>query len=92
MKNISKHGVSMNEEYPSTLEEAFEVPMEGAILEAVLDRAMQEGAFRNLVYDKTKPCYCTWDLGAPLNTINLVFQLAHRASQFVFLHFPVRYG
>ena len=36
---------------------------------------MQEGAFRNLVYEKTKPCYCTWDLGAPLNTINLVFQL-----------------
>lgn len=35
----------MNEEYPSTLEEAFEVPMEGAILEAVLDKAVQEGAF-----------------------------------------------
>lgn len=70
-----QHGVSMNEEYPSTLEESFEVPMEGAILEAVLDKAVQEGAFRKLAYDATKPCYCTWDLGAPLNTINLVFQL-----------------
>ncbi len=41
----------------------------------MLDKAVQEGAFRKLAYDATKPCYCTWDLGAPLNTINLVFQL-----------------
>lgn len=68
-------GSSMNEEYPSTLEEAFEVPLEGAILEASLDVAMTNGHFRTIPYDATKPCYCTWDLGSPLNTVSLVFQM-----------------
>ena len=37
----------------------------GAFIGASITDALQE-TFRNLVYDKTKPCYCTWDLGAPV--------------------------
>lgn len=70
-----QHGLSMNEEYPSTLDEAFEVPMEGAILEEVLEASMRDGHFLHAPYDPTLPCYATWDLGNPLNTVSTVFQL-----------------
>lgn len=74
-KTKRQHGLSMNEEYPSTLEEAFEVPMEGAILEEVLEGAMTAGHFLHAPYDPTLPCYATWDLGNPLNTVSTLFQL-----------------
>ena len=74
-KTKRQHGLSMNEEYPSTLDEAFEVPMEGAILEEVLESAMRDGHFLHAPYDPTLPCYATWDLGNPVNTVSTVFQM-----------------
>lgn len=74
-KTKRQHGISMNEEYPSTLDEAFEVPMEGAILEEVLEGAMRDGHFLHAPYDPTLPCCATWDLGNPLNTVSTIFQL-----------------
>lgn len=68
-------GFSMNEEYPSTLEEAFEVPMAGSILEAVINQSMIDGNFKEIPYDGSKPAYATWDLGNPENTVTLVFQM-----------------
>ncbi len=68
-------GATMGEEYPSTIEEAFEVPQGGAILAKSLDEADMEGRIRRVVYDMTKLCWGSWDLGAPQNTVCAIFQL-----------------
>lgn len=68
-------GFTMGEEYPSTIEEAFEVPQGGAILAGAFDRAVEDGRVRRVEYDASRPCWSVWDLGAPKNTICYVFQL-----------------
>lgn len=62
-------------EYPSTLEEAFRAPIEGAIYAEAIDAARTGGRILPFPVDRSALVHTAWDLGAPLNTVTWYFQL-----------------
>jgi len=73
-----EQGIFMSREYPSTLDEAFSAPVEGAIYAGQMDRARAEGRIREFPWDRSHPVHTLWDLGAPLNTRTIYFQMVGR--------------
>lgn len=74
-KTAQQQGIWMGREYPSTVEEAFRAPLEGAIYADQIQRARAEGRIGPLAWDRSRPVYTSWDLGAPENTVVWYFQL-----------------
>lgn len=70
-----RQGVFMLREFPSTLEECFRAPVEGAIYAPLLDRARAEGRVAAFPVDGSALVHTAWDLGAPRNTVTWYFQL-----------------
>ena len=68
-------GMFMLREYPSTLAECFQTPVEGAIYAELIDRLRAEGAIRPAVVDTSALVHTAWDLGSPLNTVVTYFQI-----------------
>ena len=68
-------GAFILREYPSTLEECFQSPVEGAIYAEVIDKLRAEGAIRPAVVDTSALVHTAWDLGSPLNTVVTYFQI-----------------
>lgn len=64
----------MFQEYPSTLEEAFSVSMEGTYFAQQLAQARKEGRIRALPIMPGVPCFTFWDIGNSDGTAIWVIQ------------------
>lgn len=73
-----EQGVFMTREYPSTLDEAFRAPVEGAIYAKAVDAARAEGRVKEFPWDRSEPVHTVWDLGSPANTRTIYFQMVGR--------------
>lgn len=61
---VRVHGGAVQQEYPSTPEEAFEVKVEGAIYGSMMMAARAQGRMKQDFYaDPDYPLYVSWDLG-----------------------------
>ena len=69
-------GMFILREYPSTLEECFQSPVEGAIYAELIDKLRAEGAIRAWKVDRSALVHTCWDLGSPINTCVWYFQVA----------------
>ena len=68
-------GESMLREYPSTMEECWQVPFQGSILAGQIAEARSTGRIRHLEHERSHPVYTFWDIGAPPNTVIWFAQL-----------------
>jgi hypothetical protein len=68
-------GMFVAREYPTTIAECFQTPVEGAIYAELIDRLRAEGALRPAVVDRSALVHTAWDLGSPLNTVVTYFQI-----------------
>ena len=69
-------GMFILREYPSTLEECFQSPVEGAIYADLIDKLLAEGAIGPWKVDRSALVHTCWDLGSPINTCVWYFQVA----------------
>lgn len=58
-----EQGIFVKREYPSTLDEAFEAPVEGAVYADKLMEIRGKGQIRPMEWDRAFPVYATWDIG-----------------------------
>ena len=68
-------GMFILREYPSTLEECFQSPVEGAIYADLIDKLRAEGAIGPWKVDRSSLVHTCWDLGSPINTCVWYFQV-----------------
>ncbi|HEY1082721.1 MAG TPA: hypothetical protein VGE29_10690, partial [Prosthecobacter sp.] len=73
-----EQGIFMKREYPSTLDEAFAAPVEGAIYAASVDRARVEDRIVQRLPIADTFVHTSWDLGAPQNAPCWMWQLVGR--------------
>lgn len=78
-----EQGIFMSREYPSTLEEAFRAPVEGAIFAKRMDQARSEGRIRPFPWDRGSPVHTLWDIGSDRNTRVTYFQTVGGSIQFI---------
>ena len=76
-----QYGFFVNREYPTTIEECFQTPVEGAIYAEIIDQLRASGAIRPAVVDTSALVHTAWDLGSPLNTVTWYFQLGRGDSR-----------
>ncbi len=70
-------GLFIYREFPSTVEECFKAPVEGAIYADMIDRLRSEGAIAPRPYDHNALVHTSWDLGSPVNTVCWYFQIVN---------------
>jgi hypothetical protein len=63
-----EQGLFMSREYPSTLEEAFQAPIEGAVYARLIDEARSQKRITPLPHDPSHMTWTFWDIGSPRNT------------------------
>lgn len=68
-------GIFMFREFPSSMEEMFKAPIEGSIYGECIDRSRSEGRICSFPVDNSALVHTLWDLGAPMNTVTVFFQL-----------------
>jgi hypothetical protein len=68
-------GLFIFREFPTTLDECFKSPVEGAIYAAELDKLRASGAISAFKYDNSTLVHTAWDLGSPVNTVVWYFQV-----------------
>jgi hypothetical protein len=68
-------GLFIFREFPTTLDECFKSPVEGAIYAAELDKLRASGAISALKHDNSSLVHTAWDLGSPVNTVVWYFQV-----------------
>lgn len=68
-------GLFIFREFPSTIEECFKSPVEGAIYADILDRLRASGKISAFPIDNNALVHTAWDLGSPLNTVTWYFQI-----------------
>jgi hypothetical protein len=65
----SQLGIFIFREFPSTIEECFKSPMEGAIYADLLDKQRGKGAIKDFPIDGSALVHTFWDEGSPINTV-----------------------
>jgi hypothetical protein len=73
----------MMREYPSTVEEAFAVPLRGAFYEMQIRRMIKERRLTKVAYDETLPVHTVWDLGISDNMVIVFFQIVGNAIHII---------
>jgi hypothetical protein len=77
-KTKQEQGIFMLREYPTTPEEAFKAPIDGAIYGDVISELRAKGHIRPYEYDRGCPVFAIWDLGwADSTSIWLVQIIGH---------------
>ncbi len=76
-------GSAMNKEFPSTPEEAFEVPIEGSIYGDIISRLRAKGRIADFEWDRSLPVHAFWDIGFSDATAIWFVQFAGREVHFV---------
>ena len=62
-KTKQEQGIFMQREYPSTPEEAFNAPVEGAIYGQIISEIRAAGHITTFERDRGAPVFSSWDLG-----------------------------
>lgn len=75
VKTAATQGLDMQQEYPSTLEEALSARVKGAIYEAQMRDARKEGRICLFDWDRAYPVHTSWDLGNSDWTVIWFFQI-----------------
>jgi len=60
---VDGQGIFRFREYPSTVEECFNAPIDGAIYGDLMARARAEGRIVPYEWDRAYPVWCSWDIG-----------------------------
>lgn len=68
-------GVFMYREFPTTIDECFRAPIEGAIYAPLLDKLRSAGGIRHGAVDGSSLVHTFWDLGSPENTVTWYAQV-----------------
>ena len=68
-------GIFMFREFPSTIEECFRAPIEGAIYAEAIGKLRAQGAIQPSAVDGSALVHTFWDLGSPTNTVTWYVQL-----------------
>lgn len=68
-------GMFIFREFPTTVEECFKSPVEGAIYASELDKLRAAGAIGPIKVDNSYPVHTSWDIGSPVNTVCWYWQL-----------------
>lgn len=68
-------GMFIYREFPTTVDECFRAPIEGAIYAQLLDRIRSEGGISNSRVDGSALVHTFWDLGSPMNTVTWYAQI-----------------
>lgn len=79
----AEQGIFMKREYPTTLEEAFSAPVEGAIYAGALATLEAGGKLAEFPVAGDAPVNTSWDLGAPGNTVVWFWQVVGREIRVV---------
>jgi hypothetical protein len=69
------YGLFMYREFPTTIDECFKSPIEGAIYADLLDKLRFKNAVKAYQVDETALVHTFWDLGSPINTVVWYVQL-----------------
>lgn len=81
----------MKTEYPSHVDEPFEVSLEGTFFKNELQKARLEGRIgRQVLHDPTRPVHTMWDIGMDDENVCLFFQIV--GEQYRFLDFAKMSG
>lgn len=74
-KRAAELGLFIKREFPTTLQECWEAPVDDAVYAEEFARALAEGRVRSGIYDDRLPVWTTWDLGGPQNLVVWYFQV-----------------
>ena len=78
-----KQKLFMFREYPSTLEECFAAPIEGAIFKEEISKLRTGGGVESFEWDRAHPVHTFWDLGSPQNTVVYYVQFIGSRIDFI---------
>lgn len=76
-------GVFMYREFPTTFDECFRAPIDGAIYAPLIDNLRRQGAITGGPVDGSGLVHTFWDLGSPLNTVVWYVQFVGREIRVV---------
>ena len=82
-KEAMPKGTKRYEEYPTTVEECFMSPVQGAIYADRVNLALTEGRIFKFAWNQAYPVFTFWDLGSPKNTVVLYVQFIGHAVHFI---------
>ena len=68
-------GMFIWREFPTTIEECFRAPIEGAIYADLIDQLRAKGVITRSEVDRSALVHTFWDLGSPVNTVTWYVQL-----------------
>ena len=68
-------GIFIYREFPTTLDECFRAPLEGAIYADLIEKARSERRIVKFNPDRRALVHTCWDLGSPINTVTWYFQI-----------------
>jgi len=68
-------GIFMFREYPTTPDEAFMAPVEGAVYGDIISKIRANGQIRDFLRDPSYPVYSVWDIGWNDSTSVWLFQI-----------------
>ena len=68
-------GLFVFREFPTTIEECFKSPVEGAIYADLLDKLRAIGAISTHRIDESALVHTSWDLGSPVNVVTWYWQV-----------------
>jgi len=74
-KTKAEQGIFMFREYPTTPEEAFIAPIEGAVYGDIISKIRANGQIRDTLRDTAYPVYSVWDIGWNDSTSVWLFQI-----------------
>jgi hypothetical protein len=67
-------GMFIYREFPTTIDECFKSPVEGAIYADLLDKLRASGAISQHRIDESALVHTSWDLGSPVNVVTWYWQ------------------
>jgi hypothetical protein len=88
VKAVEEQGIFRKREFPSTLEECFEAPIEGAIYGLLVAALRDAGGVYDFEWDRAFPVFCAFDIGFSDSTAVWFFQI--RGNCFDFVHYVER--
>lgn len=76
-------GLFVKREYPTTLDECWEAPVEGAVYADLYAQALAEGRVYKKAHVAGVPVHTLWDLGSPENTVVWYWQEVSGQIRFI---------
>jgi len=73
-----EQGIFMFREYPTTVEEAFKAPVEGAIYGEIISKIRARGQILDFLWDRAYPVFAVFDIGWNDSTSVWLFQIVGR--------------